>query len=230
MANPLTPNRPRLIWRVWQPRSRPCCPAGPSLRPRWPPPMPCAAPLPRLAPRVASIRCSWPAAGSPAPTCPPALPLQVPRAGRCWSLWAATLASTTLPCRSPSPKPPTAWFWPPMARSKAGCRRISRPMSPPGSPTTPACRSRRRSSTRTRSLAPSPATGRGPFACRSLRPTAAMSATTSPPRCGQPGFQGRILPAIGLHPSIPALIAAAITRGVPVCAGACRWQAAGGPR
>ena len=43
----------------------------------------------------------------------------------------------------------------------------------------------------------------------------------------QAGFRGRILPAIGLHPDIPALIAAAITRGVPVCAGTCRWQVKG---
>ena len=44
----------------------------------------------------------------------------------------------------------------------------------------------------------------------------------------QAGFQGRLLPAIGLHPDIPPIIARAITLGSPVCAGWCRWQ--GEPR
>lgn len=38
------------------------------------------------------------------------------------------------------------------------------------------------------------------------------------------GFQGRILPAIGLHAAAPGLIAAAIRRGEGVCQMACRWQ------
>jgi sirohydrochlorin ferrochelatase len=38
------------------------------------------------------------------------------------------------------------------------------------------------------------------------------------------GFQGRILPPLGLHPDVPALIAKAISRGVAVCADRCRWQ------
>ena len=37
------------------------------------------------------------------------------------------------------------------------------------------------------------------------------------------GFTGRILPAVGLDPRVPGIIAAALVRGVPVCAGACRW-------
>lgn len=40
------------------------------------------------------------------------------------------------------------------------------------------------------------------------------------------GFQGRILPPIGLDPRVPALIAAAIRRGQPVCTESCRWQRA----
>ena len=37
------------------------------------------------------------------------------------------------------------------------------------------------------------------------------------------GFAGRILPPVGLDARVPGIIAAAIARGVPVCAGACRW-------
>lgn len=37
------------------------------------------------------------------------------------------------------------------------------------------------------------------------------------------GFQGRILPPVGSDPRVPALIAAAILRGEPVCAAVCRW-------
>ena len=40
------------------------------------------------------------------------------------------------------------------------------------------------------------------------------------------GFQGAILPAIGLHEAVPGLIAAAIRRGQEVCQAACRWQSA----
>ena len=42
-------------------------------------------------------------------------------------------------------------------------------------------------------------------------------------------FQGRLLPAIGLHPEIPAIIARAIASGDPVCASRCRWQGGSGP-
>lgn len=37
------------------------------------------------------------------------------------------------------------------------------------------------------------------------------------------GFTGRILPPVGLDERVPGIIAAAILRGLPVCAGACRW-------
>lgn len=37
------------------------------------------------------------------------------------------------------------------------------------------------------------------------------------------GFQGRILPAAGLDPLVPQIIAAAITTGQPLCGQACRW-------
>ncbi|MBC7479512.1 MAG: cobalamin biosynthesis protein CbiX, partial [Pseudorhodobacter sp.] len=38
------------------------------------------------------------------------------------------------------------------------------------------------------------------------------------------GFLGSLLPAVGLAPEIPAIIARAILAGVPVCAQTCRWQ------
>ena len=38
------------------------------------------------------------------------------------------------------------------------------------------------------------------------------------------GFQGRLLPAIGLHPEIAQIIARAIALGDPVCASRCHWQ------
>ena len=41
------------------------------------------------------------------------------------------------------------------------------------------------------------------------------------------GFQGRILPAIGLHPEVPAIIARAVERGELVCASGCRWRDTG---
>ena len=47
-----------------------------------------------------------------------------------------------------------------------------------------------------------------------------------PAALGTAGFQGRLLPAIGLHQDIPALIARAIEKGEPVCAGRCRLQGA----
>lgn len=45
-----------------------------------------------------------------------------------------------------------------------------------------------------------------------------------PAALARAGFQGRILPAIGLHEAVPALIAAAILRGQSACQAACRWQ------
>ncbi len=44
-----------------------------------------------------------------------------------------------------------------------------------------------------------------------------------PRALAQAGFDGRILPAIGLEAGIPALIAKAITRAVPVCTADCRF-------
>lgn len=44
-----------------------------------------------------------------------------------------------------------------------------------------------------------------------------------PAALAQAGFAGRILPALGLDPRLPAIIAAAIAAGKPVCAGACLW-------
>jgi sirohydrochlorin ferrochelatase len=42
----------------------------------------------------------------------------------------------------------------------------------------------------------------------------------------QAGFKGRVLPPVGLDDRVPGIIATAIARGVPVCAGACRWARA----
>ncbi len=39
-------------------------------------------------------------------------------------------------------------------------------------------------------------------------------------------FGGRVLPPLGLHPNVPALIAAALVRATPVCAQSCRYSAA----
>lgn len=44
-----------------------------------------------------------------------------------------------------------------------------------------------------------------------------------PEALAEAGFTGRVLPPVGLDARVPGIIAAAITRGVPVCAGACRW-------
>jgi sirohydrochlorin ferrochelatase len=46
-----------------------------------------------------------------------------------------------------------------------------------------------------------------------------------PQALAEAGFLGRCLPPIGLDRRVPGLIAAAITRGVPVCNAACRWAA-----
>jgi sirohydrochlorin ferrochelatase len=40
---------------------------------------------------------------------------------------------------------------------------------------------------------------------------------------GVAAFTGRILPPVGLDARVPGIIAAAIGRGTPVCAEACRW-------
>lgn len=40
------------------------------------------------------------------------------------------------------------------------------------------------------------------------------------------GFQGRILPPVGLDPRVPALIAVEIAAGREVCTGECRWKRA----
>lgn len=45
-----------------------------------------------------------------------------------------------------------------------------------------------------------------------------------PAALAEAGFQGRLLPALGLAPEIPAIIARAILAGTPVCARTCRWQ------
>ncbi|MEO8243674.1 MAG: cobalamin biosynthesis protein CbiX [bacterium] len=42
----------------------------------------------------------------------------------------------------------------------------------------------------------------------------------------QAGFQGRLLPALGLHGDVPGIIARAIQAGVPTCAQRCHWQQA----
>lgn len=49
-----------------------------------------------------------------------------------------------------------------------------------------------------------------------------------PAALAEAGFQGRILPPVGLDPRVPGIIAAAIARGTPVCAGSCRWAKGAG--
>jgi sirohydrochlorin ferrochelatase len=44
-----------------------------------------------------------------------------------------------------------------------------------------------------------------------------------PAALAKAGFTGRILPPVGVDARVPGIIAAAIARGEPVCAGACRW-------
>jgi sirohydrochlorin ferrochelatase len=48
-----------------------------------------------------------------------------------------------------------------------------------------------------------------------------------PHALGKAGFQGRILPPVGLDPRVPSIAAAAISRGKLVCAERCRWAAQG---
>ena len=46
-----------------------------------------------------------------------------------------------------------------------------------------------------------------------------------PAALAEAGFQGRILPALGLDPRVPALIAEAIKTGRGICTAECRWAA-----
>lgn len=48
--------------------------------------------------------------------------------------------------------------------------------------------------------------------------------TDIPAALAQAGFQGRLLPALGLDGRLPGLIAAAVTADQPVCAVECRWR------
>lgn len=50
-----------------------------------------------------------------------------------------------------------------------------------------------------------------------------------PAALAEAGFRGRVLPPVGLDTRVPAIIAAAIARGLPVCAGACRWAQTAAP-
>lgn len=43
-----------------------------------------------------------------------------------------------------------------------------------------------------------------------------------PAQLAEAGFRGRLLPALGLHPDLPRVIAHAIAAGRPICAGDCR--------
>ena len=45
-----------------------------------------------------------------------------------------------------------------------------------------------------------------------------------PAALAEAGFGGRLLPALGLDARVPAIIAAALAAGKPVCAGECRWR------
>lgn len=45
-----------------------------------------------------------------------------------------------------------------------------------------------------------------------------------PAALNQAGFKGRILPPLGVDPRVPAIIAAAIRAGTPVCADECRYR------
>ena len=47
-----------------------------------------------------------------------------------------------------------------------------------------------------------------------------------PAALAEAGFAGRILPPVGLDARVPGIIAEAIARGAPVCAGGCRWARA----
>lgn len=45
-----------------------------------------------------------------------------------------------------------------------------------------------------------------------------------PAALARAGFAGRLLPALGLDPRLPALIAAAARAALPICATTCHWQ------
>lgn len=45
-----------------------------------------------------------------------------------------------------------------------------------------------------------------------------------PAALAKAGFQGQILPPVGLDARVPGIIAAALMQGVPVCAAECRWR------
>jgi sirohydrochlorin ferrochelatase len=45
-----------------------------------------------------------------------------------------------------------------------------------------------------------------------------------PAALAKAGFAGRVLPPVGLDARVPGIIAAALLRGVPVCAAECRWR------
>ena len=70
------------------------------------------------------------------------------------------------------------------------------------------------------------ATGFGPdTACLPYFATAGDHVTKDiPAALSHAGFQGARLPAIGLAPEVPQIIAAAIAAGHGACAQACRWQ------
>lgn len=69
------------------------------------------------------------------------------------------------------------------------------------------------------------ATGLGPRSvCLPFFATGGAHVTEDiPAALEQAWFRGRILPPLGQDARIPALIAAAVTAGQPVCAAACRW-------
>ncbi len=46
-----------------------------------------------------------------------------------------------------------------------------------------------------------------------------------PAALAEAGFAGRLLPPLGLDARVPGLVAAAIRRATPICAGACRFSA-----
>jgi len=71
------------------------------------------------------------------------------------------------------------------------------------------------------------ATGFGPDSlCLPFFAAAGGHVTEDIPKAlAQAGFQGHLLPALGLDARVPALIARAIAAGQPVCAAECRYRA-----
>ena len=47
-----------------------------------------------------------------------------------------------------------------------------------------------------------------------------------PAALAEAGFEGRVLPPLGLDPRVVALVAAAVQAGQPVCAAECRYRKA----